>query len=50
MKPKVLGIVQLIGAILAVILGYMEYTFFAIILLAIVFIVMSIHHLTETEE
>ena len=49
MGPKTLGAVQLIAAVLAVILGFMDMTFFAIILLAIGFIVTAIHHFTETE-
>jgi len=47
MNPKLLGASQLIGAIIAIILGFLDQTFFAIIFLALVFIVMSIHHLTE---
>lgn len=47
MNPKHLGAVQLIGAILAVIVGFMDLTFWAIIIFAILFIVLAIHHLTE---
>jgi len=46
-NPKHLGAVQLIGAILAVIVGFMDLTFWAIIIFAILFIVLAIHHLTE---
>ena len=47
MNPKLLGASQLIGAIIAIILGFLDQNFFAIIFLALVFIVMSVHHLTE---
>ena len=49
MNPKTLGIVQILLAVVAVILGFLDMTFWAIILFAIIFIVMGLHHFTEAQ-
>lgn len=56
MKPKVLGIIQLIGAALAFLfvvfkwsLAGLEANAVALILFAILFVVVGIHHVTEPE-
>lgn len=48
MEAKILGAVQLIGAILAVILAYMNMSFWAVIVFALIFVITGIHHFTET--
>ena len=50
MNPKLLGGVQIGGAILALILGFLDMTFYAMFLFAVIFVVMGIHHLTEKHE
>ncbi len=47
MEAKILGAVQLIGAIIAVILAYMNMSFWSVIVFALIFVITAIHHFTE---
>ncbi|MBW2970440.1 hypothetical protein KY309_02000 [Candidatus Woesearchaeota archaeon] len=44
MQPKVLGGIQVIGGLIA---GYFGWGDWAIVVLALLFIIMGIHHFTE---
>ena len=49
MNPKLIGAVQLGGAVLAVILGFFDLTFFALLLLAIALLITGLDKFTVSE-
>jgi len=46
MESKTLGVIQLIGALLSGYLGYTDGNW-GVVVIAVVLLVMSVHHLTE---
>ncbi|MBW3004345.1 hypothetical protein KY310_00740 [Candidatus Woesearchaeota archaeon] len=46
MNPKIVGGVQLIGGLLAILLGFLDMTFFAMLFLGIVLIITGIDKFT----
>jgi len=46
MNPKIIGGIQLAGGLLAILLGFLDMTFFAILLLGVAFLVTGIDKFT----